>query len=141
MISITKIFRFEMAHALHKYPGKCKDIHGHSYELQITVSAKNHSTKYFESPGILMDFKDLKQIVCNRILSITDHKLMLSKNYLNEFPAFLNCENLVAVDFEPSAENLLIYIFTLLNPELTDVVKISKIKLYETKDSFAEINL
>ena len=60
MISITKIFRFEAAHALHHYPGSCAHIHGHSYELHVTVQAEQTSDDFIGGLGIIMDFKDLK---------------------------------------------------------------------------------
>jgi 6-pyruvoyltetrahydropterin/6-carboxytetrahydropterin synthase len=79
MISITKIFRFEAAHALLHYPGSCARIHGHSYELHVTVCARNETEEWIEGLGIIMDFKDLKAIVQKNVIDLLDHKLLLSK--------------------------------------------------------------
>jgi len=63
MIRITKEFKFEMAHALHGYDGLCKNIHGHSYKLWVTIRGKTlHEAKH-KKDGMLLDFDVLKSIV------------------------------------------------------------------------------
>jgi 6-pyruvoyltetrahydropterin/6-carboxytetrahydropterin synthase len=63
MLSVTKIFDFEMAHAIHGYKGSCQYIHGHSYQLHVTVAAVKPVEGYIPAPGIMIDFKDLKKIL------------------------------------------------------------------------------
>lgn len=63
MLSLTKIFHFEMAHAIYGYPGSCKNIHGHSYELQVTVTRDIEPQNYIPAPGFILDFKELKQFI------------------------------------------------------------------------------
>ncbi|MCW3092323.1 MAG: 6-carboxytetrahydropterin synthase [Ferruginibacter sp.] len=138
MLSLTKIFHFEMAHAIHGYQGACKNIHGHSYELHVTVTAGEENRQYIPSPGFILDFKELKQVVSKTILETLDHKLVLSHSYLNDHTAVLPQENLVTWKVEPTAENLLIYIVQILYKELPKEVKLVKLKLYETKDSYAQ---
>jgi 6-pyruvoyltetrahydropterin/6-carboxytetrahydropterin synthase len=138
MISLTKIFNFEMAHAIHGYNGACKNIHGHSYELHVTVATSNIITDYIPAPGFIVDFKELKQLVNTGIIKKLDHKLVLSDAYLAVNPAIKTHENLVTWQVEPTAENLLIYMMKNLQQELPPSVKLEKLKLYETKDSFAE---
>lgn len=137
MLQITKIFRFEMAHAIHDYPGKCKDIHGHSYELHITVTTNDHANDFIPAPGLIMDFRTLKQLVNDTIISQLDHRLVLSKNYLKENPS-IKAANLLVWEAEPSAENILVYIQKALAKKLQAPVKPVKLKLYETSDSYAE---
>lgn len=137
MISLTKIFSFEMAHAIHGYNGACKNIHGHSYELHVTVASSNNITDYIPAPGFIVDFKELKLLVNNNIIKTLDHKLVLSDAYLAVNPAIKSHENLVTWQVEPTAENLLIYIMKTLQKEMPTLVKLEKLKLYETKDSFA----
>src|SRR5690606_9008097 len=109
MLLLTKIFHFEMAHAIHKYRGNCRHVHGHSYELHITVSAKSTPAEYLPAPGFIVDFKELKQIVSAAVISKLDHKLLLSSAYIDAHPAMRNNGNLLMTDFEPTAENLLLY--------------------------------
>lgn len=61
MLMVTKIFQFEMAHAIYGYPGACKNIHGHSYELHVTVSADYKKRSYIPDTGFIIDFKELKK--------------------------------------------------------------------------------
>ena len=110
MLSVTKIFRFEMAHALYGYAGKCKNIHGHSYVLHVTVTSSVNKQGYLPAPGLIFDFKDLKKIVDDLILQKLDHQLVLSGTYLNTNPAFMAAENLLIWEMEPSVENILLFI-------------------------------
>lgn len=138
MISITKIFRFEMAHAISAYDGPCKDVHGHSYVLHVSVRKTGTQHPYFDPPGFILDFKQLKKIVRDAVLDKLDHKLVLSASYLRQFPGFSNAANLFVWKAEPSAENILKFIKERLGPALPDGIELKKLQLYETADSFAE---
>jgi len=61
VLELTKIFHFEMARAIHSYAGACKNIHGHFYELQVTVSGKEWGDEYIPAPAFIFDFKELIQ--------------------------------------------------------------------------------
>jgi 6-pyruvoyltetrahydropterin/6-carboxytetrahydropterin synthase len=138
MLTLTKIFHFEMAHAIQGYPGACKNIHGHSYELHVTVTAVNESPCYIPAPGFIIDFKEIKQLVTSGIITTFDHKLLLSKAFLAENPEFSSQENLVTWEVEPTAENMLLYTKEILCKKFRDNVKLVHLKLFETKDSYAE---
>jgi len=140
MLSLTKIFHFEMAHALYGYNGACKNIHGHSYELHATVSSDKTFNEFIPAPGFIVDFKEIKQIVTNTIVKTLDHKLLLSSAYLAINPAITTHQNLVTWQVEPTAENLLLFIKKRLQEKLPADILLVKLKLYETKDSFAEWN-
>jgi 6-pyruvoyltetrahydropterin/6-carboxytetrahydropterin synthase len=138
MIVVTKIFRFEMAHAISGYNGKCRNIHGHSYELHVTVATEKQVEGFLPSPGFVIDFKDLKRIVNNKVVDEMDHKLVLSKAYIDERCKDATFDNLVIFPAEPTAENLLIDISNRLHDSLPQGIKLKRLKLYETKDSYAE---
>jgi 6-pyruvoyltetrahydropterin/6-carboxytetrahydropterin synthase len=133
MLSITKIFSFEAAHRISNYQGACSQIHGHSYKLQITVSA--------EMPGendMILDFKILKELVQNHVLSYWDHSLMLKENtenrqFLNSYPG-----KIYWMTSEPTAERMLLHISQKLTPTLPDHVDLEEIVLFETETSFAK---
>jgi 6-pyruvoyltetrahydropterin/6-carboxytetrahydropterin synthase len=111
-VRITKIFSFEAAHALKDYDGPCKNIHGHSYKLWVTVSGRvNRET------GILIDFGFLKNIIYDNIIST---------------------QNLMVLPFNPSSENLSIHFAELITNALPENVKLHHLKLYETETSFTE---
>ena len=110
MIEITKIVHFEMAHAIYGYNGRCKNIHGHSYELHVTVTGRDTADTYIPAPGFVVDFKELKRLVYNHIADILDHRLVLSEDYLKSNPEVSALEHLLVWKHEPTAENILYYI-------------------------------
>ncbi len=138
MLQLTKIFHFEMAHAIYGYTGACKNIHGHSYELHVTVSAGEEKQDYIPSPGFIIDFKEIKKIVTTGVVEIFDHKLVLSQDFLTKFPLALSPENLFVMNTEPTVENLLIFIHRRLSATLPSAVRLSELMLYETKNSYAK---
>ncbi|MFN8250880.1 MAG: 6-carboxytetrahydropterin synthase [Ferruginibacter sp.] len=137
MLLLTKIFHFEMAHAIDGYNGMCKNIHGHSYKLHVTVGASCNEDAFIDPPGFLLDFKDLKNIVNRAVVELFDHKLVLSKNYIAKHPEVNEQENLVAWDAEPTAENLLLFMKRLIKKELPGGIALMEMNLYETQHSYA----
>jgi 6-pyruvoyltetrahydropterin/6-carboxytetrahydropterin synthase len=138
MISITKIFRFETAHAIHRYQGSCQNIHGHSYELHVTVKAMEPSEGYVDGLGIILDFKELKSIVQSQVVNAMDHKLLLSKAYLAVNETKFTSDELVVFDVEPTAENILIFARDQIRVSLPEHIQLHALKLWETRDSYAE---
>lgn len=127
-----------MAHAIHGYEGSCKYVHGHSYELHVSVTNGNPGDDYIPSPGMIMDFKDLKRIVNALVLKQFDHHLLLSEEYLKSNKAMAFHESLFAFEAEPTVENMLLYIRRQLEKELPTGIKLASLKLYETNSSHAE---
>lgn len=116
-LSIRKIFSFEAAHKLPNHKGKCANLHGHSYELAVTITGGIISSG--SSEGMIMDFADLSEVVEKEIISKWDHK------FLND-----------VVDFPPTAELLAQEIFLRLKKA---GLPLSKVKLSETPKSFAVV--
>lgn len=115
--TITKIFNFESAHSLPNHDGKCAGLHGHSYQLEVSIIGDVVESGPKE--GMVMDFADLSNLVRIQIIEKLDHK------FLNE-----------VLPFTTTAENIAKWIFeTLRNSNL----EVSKIKLWETKNSFVEV--
>lgn len=138
MIQVTKIFRFEMAHAIDGYQGLCKNIHGHTYILHVTISRKNNDDQPIGSPGFVYDFKELKRLVKQNIINQLDHSLVLSRAYIDKNPAFSNTENIQIWEAEPSAENILLHIKGSIEKLFPEDIVLQNLKLYETSDSYAE---
>lgn len=139
-IRITKQFNFEMAHALKDYDGPCKNIHGHSYELFVTVIGEPISNTNSPKNGMLIDFGDLKRIVRTVIVDKLDHALILHKDISGSLIKELktNFANITLVDYQPTSENMLIDFASRLNKELPSQIKLHSMKLRETVTSFAE---
>src|SRR5210317_1698686 len=79
-IRITKQFDFETGHALYGYDGKCKNVHGHSYKLSVTVIGHPISDSGNVKFGMVIDFTDLKEIVTTEIVDQFDHATVFNKN-------------------------------------------------------------
>lgn len=140
-IRLTKIFGFETAHALHGYEGKCKNIHGHSYKLHVTVLGQPIATEGDNHQGMVMDFGDLKALVNQSIVKPLDHAILLNKNS----PHLTLGEDLerqghkvVFTDYQPTCENMLIDFAKKLQLQLPENVALSSLKLYETENSYGE---
>ena len=133
-VTITKIFSFEAAHALMGYNGPCKNIHGHSYKLWVTISGEVDT-----KTGMILDFNDLKKVVYETIISRFDHSLMLNiaDKMVNAQTGTL-AENLLVLPFNPSSENLIIHFSELLKKALPQHIQLHGLKLYETDSSFTE---
>ena len=138
MLKLTKIFHFEVLYAVYGYPGACRNIHGHSYELHVTISSITNQDTYIPSPGFVMDFKEIKRIVNNTVVGKFDHKVLLSAGFVAANPGFASMENLVIFEAEPTAENMLVYIKNELSIKLPGNTRLEYLKIYETKDSYAE---
>jgi 6-pyruvoyltetrahydropterin/6-carboxytetrahydropterin synthase len=136
MISITKIFRFEAGHAILGYHGKCAGIHGHSYELHVTVRASSEVTALTQ--GFIFDFKELKAIVVAAIIDKMDHMVLLSKKYVEANKEARAFKNVIVLDAEPTTENLLLLISKKLSDRLPPHIQLGGLKLFETRDSYAE---
>jgi len=138
MLRVTKIFRFETAHAISGYNGSCRNVHGHSYVLHVTVQQAQATTDFLPAPGFVMDFKDLKKIVNFAVVDRFDHCIILSEAYLETHPYLRQLPNLEIWPAEPTAENILLYVKDKLLQALPAEVKLYELKLYETADSYAE---
>lgn len=138
MLQLTKIFQFETAHAISGYEGLCRNIHGHSYELHVTVRARNLKAGFIDKPGFLVDFKEIKAVVKEEVVNYFDHRLFVSEAYLAKHPNIADLENLEVWAYEPSAENILLFILEKLNRALPEHIYIHNMRLYETSTSYAE---
>ena len=135
-IRITKEFSFEMAHALEGYDGACSRIHGHSYQLFVTVQGIPSADHADPKCGMVMDFGVLKTLVNRTILSQYDHTLAMRRRAENRAP--FDIPELCEFDFQPTCENLTAHFADLIRAELPAGVRLYSVRLYETATSFAE---
>jgi len=113
---VTKEFTFDSAHFLQDYNGKCENLHGHTYKLQVSVEGAR------DESGLVIDFVELKKIVNEKIIDKLDH------TNLND-----------VLDVNPSAENIVEWIWNTLSHDFsTKRYHLYAVKLWETPTSFAE---
>lgn len=139
-IRITKEFKFEMAHALWGYDGPCKNIHGHSYYLYVTIIGEPINDPSSPKNGMVIDYSVLKKIIKKNVTDPLDHALLLNKDTPhNELEQFNNMfDNIVLVPFQPTCENLLNDFAHKIKKVLPEGIKLFSLKLSETITSFAE---
>jgi len=139
-IRVTKEFSFETAHALWNYDGPCRNIHGHSYRLFVTVIGKPVENQDNPKNGMVIDFGDLKKIVTREIVGLFDHTVVVSRKVAEERLGDLNriFGNVLVVDYQPTCENLVADIAVRLIPFLPSTVKLHSLRLFETATSYAE---
>lgn len=159
-VQIVREHSWEMAHRLPNHPGLCRFIHGHSYKIQLTISPG--PGEFSTETGMVMDFSDVKRVLCSWLDDNWDHRLMLwEKDPLVEAGVsklladasdstkdFFH--NLVLVPFIPTAENMATHLGEAIFPHLLARVvaagdrrisaftSVSRITLWETAGCFAE---
>ena len=140
-IRITKQFSFETGHALYGYDGKCRNVHGHSYKLSVTVIgtpiADNSHVKF----GMVIDFGDLKKIVKEEIVDVFDHATVFNKNtphveLANELKS--RGHNVLLVNYQPTSEMMVIDFADKIKKRLPENINLHAVKLQETETSYAE---
>lgn len=139
-VRITKEFQFEMAHALWKYDGKCKNIHGHTYILYVTIIGEPLNDPENPKNGMVMDFGDLKQIVKEHIFDTHDHFISINGNSPHaklEFQKY-NINNVQYKTYQPTCENMVIEFAEIIKSHLPSNVKLHNVRLYETQTSYSE---
>ncbi len=140
VIRVTKEFDFEMAHALKNYDGPCKNIHGHSYKLFVTVIGQPLQDTNHPKQGMLIDFGDLKRLVNTEIVNVFDHAFVLnssSEMVCNETVDDM-FGNTIYVDYQPTCENMVADFASRLIPVLPKNIKLHNLRLFETANSYAE---
>lgn len=114
-VAVCKRFVFEAAHFLPSHPGKCANLHGHSYKMEVEVTGAIDRVT-----GMVVDFSELKKTVEALVVDVYDHKT------LNEF-------------FEvPTAELMVAHIFERLRSVFPGLVRV---RLFETENSYAECSV
>lgn len=121
-VLVSKEFTFDSAHHLHCYEGKCQNLHGHTYKLQVIMKGRT------DHRGIVIDFADIKRIAKERVIDRLDHQ------YLNEVLPLMNT----------TAENMVVWIYEQIGQALTEEglapdVLLEEIRLWETPTSYAAV--
>ena len=124
MLSVTKIVKFDAAHYLPQHEGQCKNLHGHTWKVEIEV-AKEYEPDQPQPDGMIVDFSSLKKIIKDFVLDYVDHQC------LNE-TSFELLQN-------PTAENLCTWVRQQMQTQLdVQALKVIRVRIWESEDSYAE---
>ena len=140
-IRITKQFDFETGHALYGYDGKCKNVHGHSYKLSVTVIGTPNEDTQDVKYGMVIDFKDLKVIVQEEIVEKFDHATVFNKNTPHVELAHelqIRGHNVILVDYQPTTEMMLVDFAANINAKIPNTITLHSIRQQETGASYAK---
>jgi len=139
-LRLTRVFSFDMAHVLLNYHGKCKNIHGHTYKLEVSVKGIPCNDDTSPKKGMLIDFSDFKKIIEQEVISEWDHALMIHQDSDPVLLASLkkNYEKIIPVPFLPTTENMICELASKIATILPTDLELFSLRLYETEKSFAE---
>ena len=122
MYEVSVEHTFAAGHALRNYKGRCENVHGHNWRIEVTIAGDK-----LDSAGMLVDFLDLKRII-NAAVDPLDHR------FLNEIPPFDTVN--------PSAENIAEHLYRAISTGLEGAndsapVQVTQVKVWETDDAAA----
>ena len=139
-IRVSREFTFEMAHVLWNYDGPCRNVHGHSYRLFVTISGVPVNDINDPKNGMVIDFTDLKNIVLKEIVNVFDHAVTVSNEFNGEKLEMLEKTfgNVVVVGYQPTCENLVADFAGRIRKQIPVGLKLHSLKLFETAKSYAE---
>ncbi len=140
-IRITKEFTFETGHALYGYDGKCRNVHGHSYKLSVTVIGTPIQEEGHKKLGMVIDFGDLKEIVKQEVVDPFDHATVFNRNTPHvELASTLekSGHKVILADYQPTSENMVIDFAKKIGGRLPKHLQLHSLKLRETGTAYAE---
>lgn len=141
MLTVTKTVRFDAAHILTNHQGMCRNLHGHTYRVDVSVRHVPTAPEPNAPADMVIDFKDLKKVIEETVVSRFDHAFIYNETSSAEGDiasvVAKHGMRTVALPWRSTAENLARHFFTELSAR---VPGISSVKVWETPDSCAEYN-
>ena len=146
MLTITRKLEFDAGHRIPDHNSQCRNLHGHRYVLEITLTGQVVDHDGQADNGMIMDFSDVKNLARESLVDVWDHAFLVYEKDL-QVKAFLDSlpnHKTVVLNRVPTVENLARIAFDILKPVYSDRystgLSLTKIKLFETPNCWAEIN-
>jgi 6-pyruvoyltetrahydropterin/6-carboxytetrahydropterin synthase len=143
-MQITTRLEFDAGHRIPNHKSQCRNLHGHRYALEITLSGDIINQEKVSENGMVMDFSDVKKIAKECVVDVWDHAFLV---FIDDQPVldFLNSlpnHKTVILTRVPTAENMAAEAFRILKSEYKDTygnhLKLERVRLYETPNSWAD---
>lgn len=141
---ITTRLEFDSGHRIPNHKSQCRNLHGHRYVLEITLSGDIIKQENASENGMVMDFSDVKAIAKESVVNVWDHAFLVYQHdtqvldFLNSLPD----HKTVVFPTVPTAENMALEAFRILKSKYQDTygnhLKLEKVRLYETPNSWAD---
>ena len=140
---ITKYVEFDMGHRVPYHKSKCKNPHGHRYRVEVCLEGDIVDLEGESDNGMVMDFKDVKEILMEEVHDKLDHGFMYwtkDKELVKVFNGHRHWLS-IEVPFTPTAENICAWLFSCLEEKYEDKygtgLRLYYVKLWETPTSVA----
>ncbi len=143
-MDITTRLEFDAGHRIPNHKSSCKNLHGHRYAIEVTVTGPIHDDSKSSDFGMVIDFSDVKKIIKDFVVDRWDHAFIVYQddkeivNFLNTLPN----HKTVIFPVVPTAENMASQAYLILsiefNKRFNHQLKIKQIRMYETPNSWAD---
>jgi 6-pyruvoyltetrahydropterin/6-carboxytetrahydropterin synthase len=143
-MQITTRLEFDAGHRIPNHKSQCRNLHGHRYALEITLSGDIISASDVSENGMVMDFSDVKKIARESVVDVWDHAFLVFKedNVILDFLNTLPNHKTVIFANVPTAENMAAEAFKILKNQYKDTygnhLTLERVRLYETPNSWAD---
>jgi 6-pyruvoyltetrahydropterin/6-carboxytetrahydropterin synthase len=143
-MQITTRLEFDAGHRIPHHKSQCRNLHGHRYALEITLSGDIIQTESASENGMVMDFSDVKRIAREYVADIWDHAFLVYEHdhVVKDFLSALPDHKTVVFKKVPTAENMAAEAFRILKSQYHDTfgnhLKLERVRLYETPNSWAD---
>ncbi len=144
-MEITTKLEFDAGHRIPSHKSSCKNLHGHRYAIEVTIKGEVVSDKSNSDFGMVMDFKDAKELIKKTIVEEWDHSFIVYKGdvVVLKFLESLDGHKTVIFPLVPTAENMALIAMEKLkisfNEEFGQLIKPFKVRLYETPNNWADV--
>lgn len=143
-MNITRRLEFDAGHRIPNHQSQCRNLHGHRYAMEITLTGAIHDDPGDADDGMVMDFAEIKTLAKRHLIDLWDHAFIVGKQdrVVIEFLQSLPQHKTVILDRVPTAENMAEEAFRVLEPIygacFGDRLRLSRIRLYETPNCWAD---
>ena len=143
-MQITTRLEFDAGHRIPSHKSQCRNLHGHRYAIEITLSGDIIEQPGSSDEGMVMDFSDVKAIARSAVVDVWDHAFIVYRGdtAVRDFLDSLPNHRTVVMDSVPTAENLAAEAFRILKDRYQDVygnhLRLERVRLYETPNSWAD---
>ena len=145
MLTITRKLEFDAGHRIPDHKSQCRNLHGHRYTLELTLTGNVIEADGNSDNGMIMDFSDVKSLAKQHLVDVWDHAFLVYENdhAVRKFLASLPDHKTVVIDRIPTVENLAKVAFDILQAVFSDKfgtgLRLYKLVLHETPNCWAEI--
>ena len=143
-MQITTRLEFDAGHRIPDHKSQCRNLHGHRYVIEITLSGDIINASNTSENGMVMDFSDVKQIARKSVVDVWDHAFLVFKDdkVVLDFLKSLPNHKTVIFPTVPTAENMAAEAFNILKSQYKDTygnhLTLERVRLYETPNSWAD---